>query len=175
MRWFKKGNGKRECVIMGAFGALLFSAIGAVIWLICFRFISSFLLGLIGMFSIILALIGYRLMANKISLKGIIISTVICALVLILAWHVGLARALYNYIEELYNAGELAYKITFYEALGNPYYKFDNVWGYGGPRVLSLLMCVGDCIMLGVAFACMHREDSNSTDEILDAMTRKAD
>ena len=108
-----------ENIFAGIVGAFLFSLAGGILWYILYQV--GFLAGISGVVGVFAAVRGYSFFARKQSVKGVIISVVIAALVLIVAWYVCLANDLYEACKEWYAAGEIDYMPTFFETVATAY------------------------------------------------------
>ena len=108
-------NSKKENFVAGIFGAFLFSLAGAACWFLLD--LVGIVASLSGFIGVICAIYGYKLFAKKESVRGIIISAVIAFIVLIFAWFFSFALDVYRVHIELYNAGEIGFKLTYAEAV----------------------------------------------------------
>ena len=171
-----KSNGKKENVLTGALGALFFSLLCTSLWLLLFRFAPRPLVGAstpIAFASIMCALIGYKMLGNRLTLKGVIISTVICVLMLVLIWHIGLAIELCKFVEKNYNKGTISFKVSFYDALGNPYYWFKVQANYAWRRIGDLVAGLFVCISGGVIYGKDARKSNRELEEYFDYMNNR--
>lgn len=106
---------KKENVWLGVLGAFLFSLIGAVIFFILNA------IGLIesisGFVTVFAAINGYIIFAKNESTKGLIISIIISALVIIVCWYLCLCITTVKQINEQASKlpANLKYKTTFAE------------------------------------------------------------
>ncbi len=110
-----------ERVGLGVLGAFLFSLAGGVLYV---------LLSMIGFYAAITgfvaaagAILGYSLFAKRKSKRGVIISVIMAAVVLILAWYVSFCIDMLAVYELYYEAGDIQYVPTFFEYL--PYSIYD--------------------------------------------------
>ena len=108
-----------ENIFAGIVGAFLFSLAGGILWYVLYQV--GFLAGISGVVGIFAAVRGYSFFAKKQSVMGIVISIAIAVLVLIIAWYLCLATDVYNAHKEWYNAGEIDYQITFFQAVSFAY------------------------------------------------------
>ena len=118
----------RENVMAGIVGAFLFSLVGGIAWYLfdLVGVIASFS-GLIG---VVLAIKGYTLFAKKESVKGIILSSVIAFLVLVLAWYLCFGKDIYDAYQMWYQEGEVDFTLTFSESVrAVPYFLTDPETG----------------------------------------------
>ncbi len=106
---------KTENVFAGIVGAFLFSLVGGLVWFLFY--LIGFFSGFSGLIGVILAIKGYQLFAKKESVKGIIISSVIAFLVLVLAWYLCFGKDIYDAFQEWYKAGEVDTTLTYFESL----------------------------------------------------------
>ncbi len=136
------GNGTyieeaEENVALGVLGAFLFSLAGGVLYIILGMV--GFIAALSGYVGVVCAIKGYSLFAKKESKKGIIISVIITALVLVIAWYVGFCLDVVRAFQEAYEAGEIfVVPITFWEYLPVGFYDLTLVPEYFIDLALSL-------------------------------------
>lgn len=107
-------SSKRENVLAGVVGALLFSLAGGIAWVLLDRI--GFIAGISGLIGVVCAMTGYSIFGGKLSKKGIIISVIIAVLVLILAWYCCIALDLSKASKELYSTGDMPQKLSFFES-----------------------------------------------------------
>ena len=110
---------EKENVIAGLVGAFLFVLLGGVLWFIIYQF--GFLSAISGLVTVVCANFGYRTFAKTISLKGVIISSIIAVLVIGIAWYMALSYDVFKAFKQWYDAGEVAYTVTFPEAVRGAY------------------------------------------------------
>ena len=75
----------QENVIAGAVGAFLFSLAGGVVWFLLWQI--GILAGISGVIGVVCAIKGYKVFGKAESKKGVIISVVIAAIVIVIAWY----------------------------------------------------------------------------------------
>ena len=114
-----------ENVIAGIVGAFLFSLVGGVLWFLLDRI--GFVAGISGIVGVIAANRGYSFFAKGSSKKGIIISTVIAALVLVLAWYMCFSADLFDTYKYWYETGEVDYVPTYFECVAHAYLYLSDV------------------------------------------------
>ncbi len=102
-----------ENVLFGTVGAFLFSLVGGAMYLLLSRI--GFIAALSGLVAVVCAIKGYTFFSKKESKRGIIISVIISALVLIIAWYVGFCLDMINAFETWYEQGEVFYVPTLFE------------------------------------------------------------
>ncbi len=108
-----------ENVILGALGAFLFALAGGVLYVLLS------MVGLIawisGFVAVFCAIKGYTLFSKAKSKKGVIISVVMAAIVMILSWYIGFCMDMLAVYELYYEAGDIEYVPTFFEYLPYSY------------------------------------------------------
>ncbi len=102
-----------ENVLFGVVGAFLFSLVGGVMYILLSMV--GFIAALSGLVGVVCAIKGYAFFSKKESKKGIIISVIISALVLVLAWYVGFCLDMVEAYKLWYAEGEVDYAPTFFE------------------------------------------------------------
>ncbi len=115
---------KSENVLAGIVGAFLFALVGGILWFILDRV--DFVAGISGIVGVIAANRGYTFFAKGSSKKGIIISSIIAILVLVLAWYLCFSLDLYQVHEEWYANGEIDYMPTYFECVASGYLYFSD-------------------------------------------------
>ena len=106
-----------EKVLAGIVGAFLFSLAGGVIWFVLYQI--GFLAAISGVIGVICAIKGYAVFGKRESLLGIIISTVIAFLVIVIAWYICLSYDVYLVYQDWYANGEVEFSLTFFESVAN--------------------------------------------------------
>ncbi len=110
-----------ENVLFGVIGAFLFSLVGGLMYILLSMV--GFIAALSGLVGVVCAIKGYSFFAKGESKKGIIISVVIAALVLVIAWYLGFCIDMVGAYEMWYEAGEVDYAPTLFEYI--PYGVYD--------------------------------------------------
>lgn len=108
---------KEENILAGIVGALLFSLVGGIIWFVLYQI--GFLAAISGIIGVVCAIKGYAIFGKSESVKGIVISTVIAFLVIVLAWYFCLSYDVYLAYQEWYANGEVDFTLTFFESVAN--------------------------------------------------------
>ena len=106
---------KEENVLAGIVGAFLFSLAGGIIWFVLYQI--GFLAAISGIIGVVCAIKGYAIFGKRESVKGIIISTIIAFLVIVLAWYFCLSYDVYLAYEEWFANGEVDYALNFFESV----------------------------------------------------------
>lgn len=135
-----------ENKIAGACGAFLFALGGGLAYFLFYQL--GFISALSGVVGVVLAMKGYALFAKKESITGVVISTLMTLLVIVLAWYLCYAKDLYDAYQEWFANGEIYYTITYAEAVQNGYVFFEDSEirsAYMGDLALSLLFCALGC------------------------------
>ena len=133
--------------VAGTVGAFLFALIGGVIYWLLWQV--DFLAAISGIIGVSCAFVGYRLFARKESTYGVVISVVMAALVIILAWYICLSQDVYNAYREWYKNGEIDYTVSFATALRYSYtFLADSevASSYITNLVIGIILCVAGCI-----------------------------
>ena len=86
--------GQKENVAAGIVGAFLFSLVGGVLWFALYQV--GYMASFSGFVGVVCAIKGYRWLAKKESVKGVVIAAVVALLVLVLAWYCCLAKDVYT-------------------------------------------------------------------------------
>ena len=134
----------KENVLAGIVGAFLFSLVGGILWFLLDRI--DFVAGISGIVGVIAANRGYSFFAKATSKKGIVLSTVIALLILVLAWYLCFSLDLAQAYEMWYENGEVDYLPTYFECVANGYlYLTDPEIAFG---YISTLL-------IGLALACL--------------------
>ncbi len=125
-----------ENVLFGVIGAFLFSLVGGALYVILNMV--GYIAALSGLIGVVCAIKGYAFFSKKESKRGIIISVVVAAVVLIIAWYVGFCMDMVDAYKMWYENGEVDYAPTFFEYL--PYGIIDLTvnLGYFWNLLLSL-------------------------------------
>ena len=135
-------NVKQENVVAGVVGAFLFSLVGGILWFLLDRI--GFVAGISGIVGVIAANRGYSFFAKGSSKKGIILSTVIAALVLVLAWYLCFSLDLMEAYQAWYEAGEVDYVPNYFECISHAYlYLSDSelAFSYVSNLLIGLALC----------------------------------
>ena len=109
----------QENVFAGTIGALLFSLAGGIIWFVLYQI--GFLAAISGIVGVVCAIKGYSIFGKRESVKGVVISTIMAFLMIVLAWYVCLSYDVYLAYQEWYANGEVDYTVTIFEAVANAY------------------------------------------------------
>lgn len=116
----KVQNEVKENVVAGIVGAFLFSLAGGLLWFVIY--LCGFIASISGLVGAVCAIKGYSVFAKKESTKGIIIAVIISVLVIVLAWYLCLAYDVYTVHKEGFEAGEIDYTVSFFEAVSVSYF-----------------------------------------------------
>lgn len=104
-----------ENVIAGIFGAFLFSLVGGIAWFVFY--LLGFFSSISGVIAAVLAIKGYALFAKKQSIKGIVISSIIAFLSLVIAWYLCIAKDIYDAYQTWFKNGEVDFTLSYFESL----------------------------------------------------------
>lgn len=111
----KDVGGTEENVLFGCIGAFLFSLAGGVLYVLLDRI--GFVAALSGLVAVVCAIKGYSFFGKKETKRGLIISVVIAALVLVLAWYVSFCIDIVTEFSAAFDRGEVDYVPTFFESM----------------------------------------------------------
>ena len=104
-----------ENVLFGVVGAFLFSLVGAAVYIVLSMI--GYLSALSGLIGVVCAIKGYTFFAKKDSKRGIVISVIIAAIVLIIAWYVSFCMDMVEAYKIWFENGEVEYAPTLFEYL----------------------------------------------------------
>lgn len=127
-----------ERVGMGVLGAILFSLAGAVVYYVLWSV--NIIAAISGIICVICALKGYEMLAGARTKRGIFISVVVSAAMLVLAWYFCYCSDIHAYWESAFAAGETDYVPTVWECLSYGYMDLPANPGYLVDLLLSLAM-----------------------------------
>lgn len=133
----------KENVLAGIVGAFLFALAGGVLWVLLDRV--GFYAGISGLVAVVCAIKGYSIFAKKETKRGIIISVIIAALVLVLAWYACLAWDVHNAYKQWYAEGEVDYTLNYFESFRVAYLflgEKEIARSYIINLVIGLVLCV---------------------------------
>ncbi len=123
-------NNSRENVLLGVVGALLFSLIGGVVYFLLN--LVGYIAAISGFVTVYCAILGYKLFAKGLSKKGIIVSVIIAAVIIVVSWYLYMV----NFYEALSDYGKLNgepptffeyFPYSFYDLTVNPMVFLDLV------------------------------------------------
>ena len=116
----------QENVLAGVVGAFLFSLVGGILWFVLYQM--GYLAAISGLVGVICAVKGYTFFAKikNEDKKCIIISTLITAAVLIIAWYFCVGYDIYLAYQDWYAAGEVDFTLTFFESIASVPYFFED-------------------------------------------------
>lgn len=135
-----------ENKLAGACGAFLFALGGGLIYFLLYQL--GYISALSGLIGVVLAMKGYAIFAKKESISGVVISTIMTLLVIVLAWYLCLAKDVYTAYQEWYEAGEVYFTLTYGEAVQVGYLFLEEeeiARAYLGDLAMSLLFCALGC------------------------------
>ena len=134
---------KEENILAGIVGAFLFSLVGGIIWFVLYQV--GFLAAISGIIGVVCAIKGYAIFGKRETVKGVIISTVIAFLVIVLAWYLCLSYDVYLAYQDWYANGEVDFTLTFFESVANAYVFFaepEIAIAYLKDLGIGLIFCV---------------------------------
>ncbi len=128
---------QQENVLFGVIGAFLFSLTGGVMYIMLN--LIGFITALSGLVGVVCAIKGYSFFARKESKRGAIISVIIAALVLVIAWYIGFCMDAVAAYKAWFEAGEVDHAPTIFEYIpygfndltSNPLYFLDLLFSLG--------------------------------------------
>ncbi len=104
-----------ENVLFGVIGAFLFSLVGGVLYVLLSRI--GYIASLSGLIGVVCAIKGYSFFSKKDTKRGVVISVIIAAVVLIIAWYIGFCIDMVDAYRVWFEAGEVVYAPNFFEYL----------------------------------------------------------
>lgn len=96
---------RKENVILGIVGAVLFSLAGGLMWMGLYY--AGFFAGISGLAGVVASIYGYIIFGGKISKKGIIIAVIAAFLSLVLGWYMCLTIDIHDAFNSWYEEGEV--------------------------------------------------------------------
>ena len=133
-----KAPAARENIWLGTLGALLFALIGGLVYYILWSI--GIIAALSGIISVICAIKGYEIFARRSTQRGIIISVVAAAVVLIFAWYFCYCTDMQAFYRTLYEAGEIEFVPSMAFCLCYGFLDLPANPGYFVDLLLSLAM-----------------------------------
>ena len=136
----------KENVFAGIIGAFLFALVGGILWFVLYQV--GYLAAISGIVGVICAIRGYSFFAKKESIKGIVIAVIMAALVIVVAWYACISYDIYTAYKDWYEAGEVDFSLTFFEAVRSvPYFFQDTEFlvAYLKDLGIGLILCVIGC------------------------------
>lgn len=133
--------------LAGTVGAFLFALVGGIVYFLLWQV--GFIASISGIISVICAMKGYEIFAAKKSKFGIVISAVMSALVIIIAWYLCLSFDVFKAYNEWYESGEIDYAITFADAVRGAYLFLeepDIASEYLVNLAIGIALCAVGCI-----------------------------
>lgn len=109
----------KENVLAGIVGAFLFSLAGGIIWFVLYQI--GFLAAISGIVGVVCAIKGYAIFGKRESVKGVILSTIIAFLVIVIAWYACLSYDVYLAYQDWFANGEVDFTLTIFESVANAY------------------------------------------------------
>ena len=129
---------QNENVLFGIVGAFLFALVGGALYYILYQV--GYLAAISGLVAVICAMKGYEFFAKGMGKKGVVISMIVAAFVLVLAWYCCLATDIYNAYQEGFAAGEVDFTPTYFECLRYGYEFLADIPEYFVDLGISLLL-----------------------------------
>ncbi len=133
----------KENVLAGIVGAFLFALVGGILWFVLYQV--GYLAAISGIVGVICAVRGYSFFAKKESTKGIIISVVMAAVVIVIAWYACVSYDIYLAYQDWFKAGEVDFTPTFFESvqLVPLFFEDSEILGaYLKDLGIGLLLCI---------------------------------
>lgn len=134
---------KKEKVFAGILGALLFSLAGGIVWFLLYQV--GFLAAISGIVGVFCAIKGYGIFGKRESVKGVIISTVMAFIVIVIAWYLCIGYDIYSAYQEWFAAGDIDFTVSFFDAIGEVPLFFEDselATAYLKDLGIGLLFCV---------------------------------
>ncbi|MBQ3867776.1 MAG: hypothetical protein II789_04425 [Clostridia bacterium] len=155
---------EQENVIAGAVGAFLFALAGGAVWTLLSRI--GIIAGLSGLIGVVCAIKGYKVFGKVESKKGVVISIIMAALVMVIAWYLCFAWDLLDVYKDWYQAGEIDYVPTYFECVrsGFEFFGEGEILGtYLKDLLIGLAFCALGCF--GYVRTAFRRVDTNRAAE----------
>lgn len=107
----------KENVLAGVVGAFLFSLAGGILWFVLYQI--GYLASISGLIGVVCAVKGYTFFAKvkEESKKCLVISVITTVIVLAISWYFCVAYDIYLAYQEWFVAGEVDFKLTFFESV----------------------------------------------------------
>ena len=109
----------KEKVALGVLGALLFSLIGCIFWVVLYYY--TFFAPICGIAIFVFAIIGYRLFAKKASTKSIVVAFAVAFVAVLVSCYLSLAIDVYYAYQDWYEQGETDLQVSLFQALRYSY------------------------------------------------------
>ncbi len=132
-----------ENVLFGIVGAFLFSLAGGVLYVILNMI--GYIAAISGLVGVVCAIKGYAFFAKKESTRGVIISVIIAAVVLVIAWYVGFCLDLAEAYEIWHAEGEVDYVPNVFECMSFGYIYLPDNPAYFADLAISLVLAAVGC------------------------------
>lgn len=132
-----------ENVLFGVVGAFLFSLVGGLVYVVLNM--AGFLSALSGLIGVVCAIKGYSFFAKKESKRGVVISVIMAAVVIIIAWYVCFCLDMVEAYQYWLETGEVDYAPTFFEYLPFGFYDLTVNPVYFVDLLLSLALGAVGC------------------------------
>jgi len=133
----------QEQVLAGILGAFLFALAGGVVWVILSRL--GYISWISGFVAVVCGVRGYSFFARRESRRGVIIAVLMAFLVIVLAWYACLAWDVCDAYKEWYEAGEVTFTVSYFEAFRGAWHFLEEpeiAGSYFLDLGLGLVMCI---------------------------------
>ena len=134
---------QKENVLAGIVGAFLFSLAGGVVWFLLYQV--GFLAAISGIVGVVCAIKGYSIFAKRESVKGVVISSIIAFIVIVIAWYLCISYDVYLAYQDWYTNGEIDFTLTFFESIRAAYLFFEDseiLFAYLKDLGIGLIFCI---------------------------------
>lgn len=135
---------QEEQVLAGILGAFLFALAGGAMWVILSRL--GYISWISGFVAVVYGVRGYSFFARRESRRGVVIAVLMAFLVIVLAWYACLAWDVCDAYKEWYEAGEVTFTISYFEAFRGAWHFLEEpeiAGSYFLDLGLGLVMCIG--------------------------------
>lgn len=132
-----------ENVLAGIVGAFLFSLAGGIVWFVLYQI--GVLAAISGIIGVICAIKGYAIFGKRESVKGVVVSSVIAFIVIVIAWYLCLSYDVYLAYQEWFANGEVDFTLTFFESIRNAHFFLEDseiLVAYLKDLGIGLVFCV---------------------------------
>ncbi len=170
---------ENENALLGTLGAFLFALVGGGVYILSYEF--GFISAVSALVGVICAIKGYAFFAKQETNRGIVISVIMAALVIVIAWYLCFGLSMMDVYRDLFDKGEIDFVPTLFEYVSfygfadltvNPGYFFDLLWSFlfGGIVCWSYVANRKKRAAAIVAF----RESQEHTQELHDLQLKQA-
>lgn len=132
-----------ENTIAGTVGAFIFSLAGGIVWFLLYQI--GFVAAISGIVGVICAIKGYEIFAKKLSIHGVVISSLMAFLVIIAAWYMCLSQDVYEAYQIMYTEKTIYTPVSFSDSVRTAYLFLQEpeiAVGYIRDLLFGLIFCI---------------------------------